>query len=124
RVRELGELKLDTLKQSLKQEDVILVMGENDIRVLTRDKVWQPQPAPFGRPANEKLRPRFAGEQQITSAILALNSTSKPKIVFVRSGGRPLVTSMHPLQPRALGSLGERLPGSTSGVKGKASRGM
>jgi hypothetical protein len=124
RVRELGELKLDTLKQSLKQEDVILVMGENDIRVLTRDKVWQPQPAPFGRPANEKLRPRFAGEQQITSAILALNSTSKPRIVFVRSGGRPLVTSMNPFQPPDLGILGERLADYNFDVKEKDISGM
>jgi hypothetical protein len=40
-------------------------------------------------------RPRFAGEQQVTSAILALSSSSaqKPKVAIVRSGGSPLTQS-------------------------------
>src|ERR1700679_1659208 len=39
----LGDLKLDQLRQSLKEEDSILVMGPSDLRVIPRDKVWRVQ---------------------------------------------------------------------------------
>lgn len=89
-IKSLGEIKLDTLRQSLRAKDSILVLGDNDIKVLTTDEVWQNdinrQAAGTG---SEILKPRFAGEQQISSAILAL--TQKPKkIAFVRPGGGPL----------------------------------
>jgi hypothetical protein len=90
RITGLGELKLDDLKQSLKQRDTILVMGENDMRVIPREKVWQEPQDIRGFSSDGKVRPRFAGEQQVSSAILSLTSKGRPKVVFVRPGGAPL----------------------------------
>ena len=92
RIKELGELKLDTLKQSLDQEDTILVMGPNDVRILPRNKIWQMVDREQLLSPDQKPRPRFAAEQQITSALLAVTSKSKPKVVFVRPGGPPLTS--------------------------------
>jgi len=94
RCKELGELKLDDLRRSLQQKDVILVMGETDMRVISRDKVWQE--IALGARADQltgRNRYRFAGEQQITGAILAVQGgkdRKKTKVVFVRPGGQPL----------------------------------
>ena len=90
RIKELGELKLDSLRQSLRQRDAILVMGQNDLRVIPFEKVWQVPEDVRGYSPDGKPRPRFAGEQQITSAILSLTAKSKPKVVFVRPGMAPL----------------------------------
>jgi hypothetical protein len=98
-VKGLGELKLDTLRQSLRARDSILVLGESDMRVLTAEQVWQ---APTDRraigSATQVVRPQFAGEQQVTSAILSL--TQKPrKVAFVRPGGPPIADpGMPPFQ--------------------------
>jgi hypothetical protein len=95
----LGELKLDTLRQSLKASDSVLVLGEDDIRVLTADQVWKSNPdrRALG-PGGQINKPEFAGQQQITTAILSL--TEKPKkVVFVRPGGSPLCSpGMPPFQ--------------------------
>ena len=37
----LGELKVDEVKQALRVEDPILVMGEKDYRVIAANQVWQ-----------------------------------------------------------------------------------
>ena len=90
RIKGLGELKLDELKRSLDQKDVILVLGENDMRVIPRDKVWrEPQDARMMR-TDDKPKMRFAGEQMVTSAILAVTAKNKPKVAFIRAGGPPL----------------------------------
>jgi hypothetical protein len=39
-----------------------------------------------------QAKAKFAGEQQITTAILALTQEKKPKVVFVRPGGGPLTS--------------------------------
>src|SRR5688572_14248070 len=90
RIKELGELKLDTLKQSLDQDDTILVMGPNDVRILPRSKIWQTVDREQLLSPDQKPRPRFAAEQQVTSAILAVTSNQKQKVVFVRPGGPPM----------------------------------
>jgi hypothetical protein len=92
KVDALGDLKLDTLRQSLRQRDTILVMGQNDLRVIPFDKVWrrEEQIKSYIKDPDAKLRPRFAGEQQISTAIVALTESSKPKVAFVRAGGPPL----------------------------------
>ncbi len=94
-IGKLGELKLDSLRQSLRERDSILVMGDNDLKVLPFDKVWKKtvdkKPAPGGDP----VKPQFAGEQQISTAILALTATKKPKVCFMRPGGPP-VTEQSP----------------------------
>lgn len=90
----LGELKLDTLRESLKKQNSILVMGDNEMKVLPVEKVWQQDIDRRAAPGSEPLKPRFAGEQQISTAILSLTSNKKPKVVFMRPGGPPVTTAM------------------------------
>lgn len=96
KIKNLGELKLDDLRQSLRARDAILVMGEKDMRVIGRDQVWQVDPDRRALMAGGQVKPRFAGEQQISTAILALTSEKKPKVVFMRPGGGPLTTPGFP----------------------------
>ena len=88
-IKELGELKLDQLKQSLKEPNTILVMGASEWRVLPADKVWQVPADSRGFSAEGKRKPRFAGEQQVTGAIISLTGKAKPKVAIVRGGGPP-----------------------------------
>ncbi len=105
-IGKLGELKLDSLRQSLKERDSILVMGDNDLKVIPFDKAWKKtvdrKPAPGGDP----IKPQFAGEQQISTAILALTATTKPKVCFMRPGGPP-VTEQSPYSRQSQFSFGE-----------------
>ncbi len=111
--KDVGELKLDELRQSLRARDAILVMGEKDMRVLPREQVWQlpDQQALRQLQPGQDVKPRFAGEQQITTAILALTQDKKPKVCFVRSGGPPMTTpGMFPIQRGGpMSYVGERL---------------
>lgn len=111
RIGELGELKLDDLKQSLRARDTILVMGANDMRVIPRDKVWVEVADVRFMQSGGKPKMRFAGEQQVTSAILAVTSKSKPKVAFVRGGGPPLTTPGIPgfMRPGEYSMVAERL---------------
>jgi hypothetical protein len=90
RIKELGELKLEDLKQSLRAKNSILVMGENEWRILPFERVWQEPDAVNAMMTDGKPRKKFAGEQQITSAILSLTNKTKPKVVFVRPSGPPV----------------------------------
>lgn len=110
-VKGLGELKLDKLRESLRARDSILVLGDSDLKVLTSDQVWQNdvdrQAMGAGR---QVVKPKFAGEQQITTAILSL--TQKPrKIAFVRPSGPPVAESGIPGFQRGgmLGAIADRL---------------
>jgi hypothetical protein len=89
-IGKLGELKLDSLRQSLRERNSILVMGENDLKVLPFDKVWQGEVDRQARAGEDPIKPKFAGEQQISTAIRALTSVNKPKVVFMRPGGPPI----------------------------------
>ncbi len=91
-IGKLGELKLDALRQSLTSEgrDSILVMGENDLKVLSFNQVWKNEIDRKSAPGSDPIKPQFAGEQQITTAILTLTAKVKPKVVFIRPGGPPL----------------------------------
>ena len=87
----VGELKLDDLRQSLRARDAVLVMGPSDMRVIPFEQVWRADDQQIRQYVpGQELKPRFAGEQQITTAIHALNQATKPKVVFVRGGGAPL----------------------------------
>jgi hypothetical protein len=89
--KKLGDLKLDTLRQSLKEKDSILVMGENDMRVLAFDQVWKDDAQAIRQYAQTgKIKPVFAGEQLITTAIYGLTQAKKTMVVFVRPSGPPL----------------------------------
>jgi hypothetical protein len=92
-IKGLGELKLDQLKESLRQPNNILVMGASEWRVLPIDKVWQVPEDTRGFTPEGKLKPRFAGEQQVTGAIISLTSKAKTKVAFIRPGGPPLASA-------------------------------
>jgi hypothetical protein len=97
--KNLGELKLDDLRQKLRERDAILVMGPTDMRSLSFDQVWQPdtdKKSYENQADTTTIKPKFAGEQQITSAILSLTAAKKPKVVFLRPGGAPLTTPGFP----------------------------
>jgi hypothetical protein len=92
RIKGLGELKLDEVRRSLKAGDAVLVLGETEMRSVPREKIWQVPEDVRGFTAEGKPKPRFHGEQQITSAILSLSSKAKTKVCFVRPGGPPLTS--------------------------------
>jgi hypothetical protein len=98
--KKLGDLKLDDLRQSLRARDAILVMGESDMRVIPFEQVWKTDDQQLKNYVQgQEIKPKFAGEQQISTAILALSQTKKPKVVFVRAGGPPLAQAgMGPFQ--------------------------
>jgi polyhydroxyalkanoate synthesis regulator phasin len=101
--KKLGALKLDEVTEKLNERDAILVLGPHDMRSLSSDQVWQvdtDKSAYQGTTGDVKLKPKFAGEQQITSAILSLTSAKKPKVVFLRAGGPPMTSpGFPPFQP-------------------------
>jgi hypothetical protein len=82
------------------------------MRVLPRDQVWSIDAQQVRNLApDQEVKPRFAGEQQITTAILALSQEKKAKVCFVRPGGPPLTTpGMMPFQRGGpMSQVGERL---------------
>ena len=109
----LGELKLDTLRRSLQQRDPILVLGASDLRILPFEQGWREQVdrPTAGAAGNVAPKPRFAGEQMITSAIVAVNQPRKRTVAFVRAGGAPLTEpGFEPLIPGGpLWRIAERL---------------
>ncbi|HZK82701.1 MAG TPA: hypothetical protein VFC46_16575, partial [Humisphaera sp.] len=88
----LGELKVNQLEDALNVENPILVLGDNDWRILSERQVWQDDNDARAVTAGGKVKPRFAGEQQVTTAIYALENPKKQKVCFVRSGGQPVTT--------------------------------
>lgn len=111
KIKNLGELKLDDLKRSLDQRNTILVMGADDVRVISFDRVWELPEDARALTADGKLKRRFAGEQQVTGAIISLSNKIKPKVVFARSGGPPLAEPGIPLfrAPGPLALIAQRL---------------
>ncbi|MDB5322458.1 MAG: hypothetical protein JWN40_4089 [Phycisphaerales bacterium] len=90
----LGEIKhLDELRQYKQNRGSIAVLGPKDLKVIPRNAIFKT--APTGRGGTEEtLKPRFAGEQQITTALVALTAKDKKRIAVVRSGGPPATTSI------------------------------
>jgi len=111
RADKLGELKVDQLEQALNVDDPILVLGDNEWRILSLRQVWQDETDAKAMANGAKLLPRFAGEQQITTAIYSLETPQKTKICFVRPGGQPLTTPGFPpfSQGGPLSILADRL---------------
>ena len=95
KIKGLGELKLDEVRQRLVAPEgetpppAIAVMGESDIRLIDFRDVWKSGESTGMMAAASGAAPRyrFAGEQQLTAAILALSQPQKTKVVFVRGGG-------------------------------------
>ena len=90
------------------------MMGPNDLKVIPYDKVWVPdvqnQIKAYLK-TDETPQPAFAGEQAITTTIVSLIRNTKPKVVFVRTGGAPLAgAGMPPFQPGGpLSDIADRL---------------
>ncbi len=91
-LKKLGELKLDDVREKLRERDAVLVMGDKEMRSLSFDQLWQPDNTLKKWGADDKIKPRFAGEQQITTALLSLTDSGKKKVAFIRPGGAPLTT--------------------------------
>ncbi|HXE54788.1 MAG TPA: Gldg family protein [Tepidisphaeraceae bacterium] len=110
KIGKLGELKVDELQQAMDVPNPILVLGPTTWRVLSETQVW-PSNNASRSDADGKLLPEFAGEQQITAAIIGLTSPTKPKVVFLRPGGGPLTNPGVPLfqPPGPLADISERL---------------
>ncbi len=108
--KKLGELKVDQLEQALKVENPVLVLGPTDWRILSHSQVW-PTDTEMKNLVQGALKPRFAGEQQITSAIYSLINNKKPKLVFIRPGGPPLTSPGIPLfqAPGPFADIAERM---------------
>jgi hypothetical protein len=93
---ELGELKLDEVRRSLEERNPILVLGPNEMRSLPFHEVWQLDQTAREFMPDARPQRRFAGEQQVTTAIFSLTQTERRKVVFVRPGGAPLTTPGFP----------------------------
>jgi hypothetical protein len=115
KAKALGKLKLEDVRRKLIPADdteapppAIVVMGKEDIRVIDFDSVWKSGDSTglIGA-SSEKPRLRFAGEQQITSAMLALSQAKKKKVAFVRDGGPPPTDPRN--GPAGLGDIADRL---------------
>lgn len=85
----LGELKIDRLEQALNVENPVLVLGQDDWRILSQRQVWQDDTDLKQINASGKVTPRFAGEQAVTTAVYSLANPKKQKVCFVRGGGQP-----------------------------------
>jgi hypothetical protein len=111
----LGELKLDELKQKLRERNGILVLGPTEMRSLSFADVWQINPdvkQMLRAQDASQIKPEFAGEQQITTAIWGVTAEGKkkPKVVFVRAGGQPLASPGSPFQRGGpLAAIAQRL---------------
>jgi hypothetical protein len=94
KTQNLGQLKqLDDLRTN--KSNTIAVMGEQDMKVIPSASLFPPNDArAIGYAAGEKPRQRFAGEQQVTTALYTLTNPGKRKVAFVRSGGPPMATRM------------------------------
>ena len=95
KISKLGELKVNDLERALNVRNPVVVLGKDDWRVLPESQLW-PEDANIKMYTEGKSAPTFAGEQQITSAIVGLTQTKKPKIVFLRPGGQPLASAGFP----------------------------
>jgi hypothetical protein len=110
--QKLGELKLDEFRQSLTQGNMILVLGPQDMRMISYESAWPTDMRDVLQASSAReIKPRFAGEQQVTSAILSLTRKNKPKVAFIRNGGPPLTDPGFPpfQRPGTMSVIAQRL---------------
>ena len=98
----LGEIKVDTLREALRQRNSILIRGEKEWKIIPYEQVWRSENR-SGASEAAKIKPRFSGEQMITTSILALQQPRKLKVAFVRAGGPPLTEGMNPFVGKEAG---------------------
>jgi hypothetical protein len=125
-ISRLGALKeLDEFRTQLKTKSII-IMTDAGYKILSFDQVWKiPQSSRFASAAPD-VQPKlsFAGEQQITSAIVALTGGPKPMVVFVRPGGPPLATMGMQGQAPMFAALAQRLKDDDFDVQEKDATGQ
>jgi hypothetical protein len=113
--KNLGDIKLDALRESLAERNVILVMGKSEMRAIPHDQVWKLNTEALKNfiADGKDLRPQFAGEQAVTTAMFAVSQPSKTRVVFVAPGGSPLTPAgFPPFQPSGpMSEVAERLRG-------------
>lgn len=127
KINGLGELKVGELQQAIRDQDLILVLGETDWRVLSPSQVWVADTRDLRNYVEgQEIKPRFAGEQAVTTAILSLSNNNKPKVAFIRAGGPPWTTPGFPpfQQGGPLSILAERLRGYNFEILEKDVTGM
>ncbi len=109
RIGKLPELKeLDDFRDQLRSKSIIITT-DSGYKILQFDQVWKLPEGSIFAAADSDVPPRliFSGEQQISSAILALTS-HKPMVIFVRPGG-PTITSSMNGSPAMFSSVADRL---------------
>jgi hypothetical protein len=62
--------------------------------VLPSDSLYKVETGRRMADADGKVKPRFAAEQQISTALVTLTAKDKKRVVFVRSGGEPAAMSL------------------------------
>jgi hypothetical protein len=110
RIGKLGELKeLDDFRDQLRSKSII-VITDSGYKILQFDQVWKiPESSEFGGADSDvQQRLTFAGEQQISAAILAL-TVSKPMVVFVRTSGPPITGEMGAGHEATFSAIAQRL---------------
>ena len=83
--------------------------GPTDWRVLQYNQMW-PEDTDLRNMVGGKVRPRFAGEQQVTAAIYSLTTNKKPKVCFVRPGGEPVTQRRFPAFHPVRAAVADRRP--------------
>jgi hypothetical protein len=92
KTKSLGQLKqLDELRQN--KSNSIAVMGEQDMKVLPATSIYK-TPTARTMDADGKVKPQFAGEQQVSTALVTLSAKDKKKVAFIRAGGPPATLSL------------------------------
>ena len=115
KIKGLGELKLDEVRQRLVAPEgetpppAIAVMGENDIKLIDFRDVWKSGESTglLQTSAGTTPKYRFAGEQQLTAAILSLSQPTRTKVAFVRAGGAAKTTGGNPMMGGGGGDFSE-----------------
>jgi hypothetical protein len=126
----LGKIKLDDVRRKLIPADeaeppapAIAVMGDTDVKVIDDQSLWKSgQSTGLTGRAQDRPKLRFAGEQQLTSAILALSQEKKQKVAFIRAGGPPRTIGFMTEAP--FSAIAERLRGYNFDVLEKDITGM
>ena len=67
----------------------IAVIAETDLKAIPMESIYPTDEMSRGM-GEGKVKPRFAGEQQVSAAVVRLTSREKKKVAFVRSGSFPL----------------------------------
>jgi hypothetical protein len=104
----LGPLKLDEVRKKLIPKagttpPAVVVLGPDDVRIIDDFALWKSGEATgMLRRSSEKPKLRFAGEQQLTSAILGLVQPTKQRVVFLHGSQPQRTMQSQPPQPTSL----------------------